>query len=253
MKILYYDCSAGISGDMNLGALISLGVDKDYLKTELDKLPVKDEFRLVIQTAARQGIAGVKADVIETGIHDHHHGRHLSDIEGIILGSSLSKAVKDNALKIFNRVAFAEAVVHGKPVSEVHFHEVGAIDSIVDIVGAAICFDALDVDVVIASPVELGGGYVRCDHGLIPVPAPATVEILKGVPITCGATPHETTTPTGAAILAANVEEFKSKISFTIKKTGYGIGEREHDIPNVLRVMLAETDDTDHESEEGHG
>mgnify|MGYP002756084707 FL=1 len=138
------------------------------------------------------------------------------------------------------RVAEAEAKVHGKTLYEVHFHEVGAIDSIVDIVGAAICLDYLKVDKIMASHVQVGGGFVKCAHGLMPVPAPATVEILKGIPINVGVVQFETTTPTGAAILAENVQEFTSKIDFSIKKIGYGIGHRDLDIPNVLRVYLGE-------------
>ena len=138
------------------------------------------------------------------------------------------------------KIAEAEAKIHGKSLCEVHFHEVGAIDSIVDLVGAAICIDYLKVDRIIASPVQVGGGFVECSHGIIPVPAPATTEILKNIPISTGIVQFETTTPTGAAILAVNVEEFTSKIDFSIEKIGYGIGHRDLEIPNVLRVYLGE-------------
>lgn len=146
---------------------------------------------------------------------------------------------------MFQKVAEAEAKVHGKSLYEVHFHEVGAVDSIVDIVGAAICLDYLNVDKIMCSTVELGGGFVKCAHGIIPVPAPATVEILKGVPVKSGAVLYETTTPTGAAILAANVSEFTDNKEFTIKQIGYGIGNRDTEIPNVLRVFLATQKNSD--------
>jgi len=136
------------------------------------------------------------------------------------------------------QVAVAEAKVHDKPISEVHFHEVGAIDSIVDIVGAAICLDLLQVDRIMASPIQVGGGFVKCAHGLIPVPAPATVEILRNIPVRAGLVQFETTTPTGAAVLAAVVDEFTDTYHFVIEKTGYGLGTKDFEVPNVLRVIL---------------
>lgn len=273
MKILYYDCFSGISGDMNLGATIDLGVDKDYLINELSKLNLEDEYKIEVKRDSRKGIEGTKVDVILNDNHghhehingddhqhshennhehiqghDHHHHchehnhhihRNLKDIEDMINSSSLSENVKKLSLNMFMKVAEAEAKVHGKPLYQVHFHEVGAVDSIVDIVGAAICLDYLKVDKIMASSVELGGGFVKCAHGLIPVPAPATVEILKGIPVKLGIVPFETTTPTGAAILAANVNEFTDIKEFTIEKIGYGVGGRDTEIPNVLRVYLA--------------
>lgn len=169
--------------------------------------------------------------------HDHKH-RNLYIIEELINKSELSENVKKLSIDIFKQVAEAEAKVHGKPIYEVHFHEVGATDSIVDIVGAAICLDYLKVDKILGSPIEVGGGFVKCAHGLMPVPAPATSEILKGVPITKGAVPFETTTPTGAAILKVAVDKFTKEIDFIIDKVAYGVGNRETDIPNVLRVYL---------------
>lgn len=174
-----------------------------------------------------------------TDNHEHHH-RNLRDIEAIIYSSDLSDKVKKLSMDMFMKVAEAEAKVHGKTLYEVHFHEVGAIDSIVDMVGAAICLDYLNVDKITASPVQVGGGFVKCAHGLMPVPAPATAEILKGIPIKIGIVQFETTTPTGAAILAANVKEFTEKADFSIKKIAYGIGHRDLEIPNVLRVYLGE-------------
>ncbi|EQB89119.1 uncharacterized protein (TIGR00299 family) protein [Clostridium punense] len=169
--------------------------------------------------------------------HDHEH-RNLYIIEELINKSELNENVKKLSIDIFKQVAEAEAKVHGKPIYEVHFHEVGATDSIVDIVGAAICLDYLKVDKILGSPIEVGGGFVKCAHGLMPVPAPATSEILKGVPITKGAVPFETTTPTGAAILKVAVDKFTKEIDFIINKVAYGVGNRDTDIPNVLRVYL---------------
>ncbi len=253
MKILHYDPFAGISGDMNLAALIDLGVSPAHLRSELHKLGLGDEFDLDISTDARNAIHGTRVDVrLRHHGHDnggehphghHHHGhRNLADITAIIEGSGLDEAVKKTSLKLFGLVAAAEARVHGTTVDQVHFHEVGATDSIVDIVGAAICLHSLGVDEVWASPVELGGGFVRCAHGVMPVPAPATEAILHGVPTTRGCTTHEATTPTGAAIVAGLADRFVDAPRMAVRRTGYGIGHRETEQPNVLRVHLAEAD-----------
>jgi uncharacterized protein (DUF111 family) len=281
MKILYYDCFCGISGDMNLGAMVDAGVDGDYLIKELSKLQLDGEYKINIKKGMKKGISGTKVDVILThkehadndshedhghykdhnhhhddnhhhdGYNDHnhhhnhhcdlnHHHRNLKDIENIINGSTLNDHVKKSSINMFKRIAEAEGIVHGKPASEVHFHEVGAVDSIVDIVGSAIALDYLNVDKILASSVQVGGGFVTCAHGIIPVPAPATVEILKNIPVKSGIVPFETTTPTGAAILAENAAEFTDKMDFSIEKIGYGLGNRELDIPNVLRVYVGE-------------
>jgi uncharacterized protein (TIGR00299 family) protein len=255
MNILYYDCLAGISGDMNLAAMIDLGVEPDYLCSELDKLGLGGEFELLVSRDERNGIHGTRVDVRVAGQphdpghrhdpeHEHAHGfrRDYSGIKAIIMNSALADEVKETSGRIFRRLAEAEAKVHGKSVDEVHFHEVGAVDSIVDVVGAAICFHRLGVDEVWASPVELGSGFVRCAHGVIPVPAPATVEILHGIPTTRGGTDHEATTPTGAAILAVLADEFSAAPAMTTMKTGHGIGHRETERPNLLRVHLAAAD-----------
>ncbi len=256
--ILYYDCFSGISGDMNLAAMIDLGVEPDYLRAELSKLGLEQEFELKISEDARGGICGTRVDVQLRSSHEHRHAhghsghsehghshahhRNLQDILDIITGSGLSEEVQGTSIDIFQKVAEAEAHVHGKPMEEVHFHEVGAIDSIVDIVGAAICYHRLDVDAIWASPVELGGGFVQCAHGIMPVPAPATVEILHGIPTTRGRVKHETTTPTGAAILASLVNIFTDAPYMTTCRTGYGIGHRIMEVPNMLRVYLATTE-----------
>lgn len=269
MTVLYYDCFAGISGDMNLGALVDLGVDQNYLINTLNKLSIRDEFKLEVNKKQKMGIEGTKVDVILDNKHEHkhehqhehkhdhehqhehkdehkhqhehnHEHRNLESIRKIINEATFNDNIKKISLNMFMEVAKAEAKVHGKSIEEVHFHEVGAVDSIVDIVGAAICLDYLKVDKVMASTVELGGGFVRCAHGTIPVPAPATVEILKNVPVHIGKVDFETTTPTGAAILKSTVSEFSDNIDLNIIKTGYGLGTKDFNIPNVVRVFLGE-------------
>ncbi|MGD0754169.1 MAG: nickel pincer cofactor biosynthesis protein LarC [Bacteroidales bacterium] len=239
MKIISYDCFSGISGDMNLGAMIDLGVDKTYLIDELNKLNLPG-WELLVQKDQRHGIAGTKVTVKQTR-HEHAH-RHFSEIEKIINDSALDNKTKELSLKIFMKIALAEAAVHGISIDHVHFHEVGAVDSIIDVVGAAICFNALKIDGVHVSLVELGGGFVLCDHGKLPVPAPATAELLKYIPVKKGGVDFEATTPTGAAILAALGTRFDTDLSFKIEKTAYGVGQKEHpDVPNLLRVFMCET------------
>jgi uncharacterized protein (TIGR00299 family) protein len=239
MKIVYYDCFAGISGDMNLAAMIDLGVDADYLRSELSKLPITG-YELKVTKDQRHGISGTKVEV-ELDREENHAHRNLSDIESIIDKSDLKKSIKKTSNEIFRRLAEAEAKVHKKRIEDIHFHEVGAVDAIVDIVGAAICYENLKPDRVMASTIELGGGFARCFHGNLPVPAPATVEILKGIPVRKGSATFETTTPTGAAIISTLAEDFRDQASITIGRIGYGIGHKESDeIPNVLRVFLGE-------------
>lgn len=243
MRILYYDCFAGISGDMNLGAMIDLGVDPDYLKTELRKLTIEG-FHLEVQKDMRRGISGTKATVVIENPENEKH-RNLQDIEVLINQSNLSTKVKELSLNIFNLIANAEAKVHNIDKQKIHFHEVGALDSIVDIVGAAICLEYLKVDKVMSSPIQLGKGTIKCAHGIMPVPAPATALIVQNVPVRMGLVKHEATTPTGAAILLAIVDEFADQISFKICKTAYGIGQRDvSEVANVLRVYLSENTDT---------
>jgi uncharacterized protein (TIGR00299 family) protein len=237
-RILYYDCFAGISGDMNLGALVDLGVDAAYLERELGKLNIEG-FRLEVEPGMRKGISGTKVTVVVDHPENEKH-RHLSHIEALINNSSLSDRIKKKSLAIFDLVAEAEAKVHNISKQQVHFHEVGALDSIADIVGAAICQEYLEVDEIQASPVQLGGGFVKCAHGMMPVPAPATAEIVADIPVKTGLVEYEATTPTGAAILAATVDRFESRMELVVHKTGYGIGQRDGEIPNVLRVYLAE-------------
>jgi len=242
MKILYYDCFSGISGDMNLGAMIDLGVDKTFLVNELTKLNLKG-WKLIVEKDQRHGIRGTKVTVKLT--HKEHEQRNLHDIERIINDSELDSKIKELSKKIFMKVASAEAFVHDIPLEKVHFHEVGAIDSIIDIVGAAVCFIALNVDTVYVSTIELGSGFVKCDHGKLPVPAPATAEIIKGLPVKKGSVDFEATTPTGAAILATLGTHFCTSSAFRINKTGYGVGQKDHpDVPNLLRVFLGEAEES---------
>ena len=243
MRVLYYDCFAGISGDMNLGALIDLGVDPEFLKQELQKLNIAG-FHLDISIDIRRGISGTKATVVIENPDNEKH-RHLRHVEDLINQSTLSSKVKSLSIKIFDLIAEAEAKVHQISKHHVHFHEVGALDSIADIVGAAICLDFLKVDKVLSSPIQLGGGMVKCAHGMMPVPAPATALIVQNIPVRTGLVMHEATTPTGAAILVGSVDEFTEQIDFPIQKIGYGIGQRDiSEVPNVLRVYLSEYDKT---------
>lgn len=247
MRVLYYDCFSGISGDMNLGALLDLGVEEEYLRQELSKLSLNFAFKLVIEKASKMGISGTKVSVKlipQWHAHPHtHEHRTFKSIEAIINASTLAQSIKERSLKMFWTVALAEGKIHGKAPDEVGFHEVGAIDSIVDIVGASICLEALHVKKIIASKIELGGGFVTCAHGTLPVPAPATVEILQNVPVSLNRVPFETTTPTGAAILKVNVDVYEAKPSLAIEKIGYGIGHKDFSIPNVLRVYLGEEEE----------
>lgn len=240
MKILYYDCFSGISGDMNLGAMIDLGVPVEQLIGELKKMDLSS-YEILVHPDKRRGVAGTRVEVTFKPHHAHDH-RAYRDVVRLIEESGLSEIVKQVSLKIFEKLALAEAYVHGHSVDDVHFHEVGAVDSIVDIVGAAVCLDYLKVDRILSSPVQVGGGFVKCAHGILPIPAPATAEILKGIPTKVGSVPFETTTPTGAAILAATVDRFMEAIHFTPKRIGYGVGQRDTEIPNVLRVFLGQAD-----------
>lgn len=250
MKILYYDCFSGISGDMHLGAMIDLGVDLEYLLAELKKLNLSG-YSIRTEKDQRNGITGTRVDVTVEGEHNHkhvisavhqHEHRNLKEILDLISTSGLSDAVKERSSKMFTLLAKAEATVHNTSVELVHFHEVGAVDSIIDIVGAAVCIESINPDRIMASAVELGGGFAECEHGKLPVPAPATVELLKGIPVSSGAVQKETTTPTGAVILSANADEFTPLKNFRILKTAYGIGQRKTEIPNVLRLYLGEAE-----------
>ena len=246
-KILYYDASSGISGDMNLAALVGLGVDFSYLCSELEKLNLSGEFRLEQKNVVKNGIAATKIDVVL--LKSQPHARSYADIKQILANSNLSEFCKKKAIAIFHVIAQAEAKVHAVSIDEVHFHEVGAVDSIVDVVGAAICFEYLSknfgITRVVSSKIELGGGVVKCDHGYLNVPAPAVCEILKDVPVSLGRANFEMTTPTGAAILKACADEFVSEINFKIEKVAYGAGEKNApNFANAIRAMICDVDES---------
>ena len=282
MKTLYLDIFSGISGDMFIGAMIDLGVDLHQLEHGLNQLGAKG-YHLHTSRQQRSQIAGTKFDVHldeECGHHehkdnDHHddhahshghehghdlshgahqhehshdhgheHSRTFADIKEMIASSTLSDWVKAKSVGVFRRIAVAEGKIHGKPPEEVHFHEVGALDSIVDIVGACLALELLGKPRVIAAPVVEGTGWVKCAHGRFPVPTPATLEILgaRGIPVSQCNEPHELVTPTGAALLAELVEEFGPMQGLSAAKIGYGLGMRENKTrPNVLRAVLGDT------------
>lgn len=230
---------------MNLAAMIDLGIDSMYLINELNKLNL-DGWELIVEKDQRHGIFGTKVTVKQTKEDKSH--RHLSDIARIITDSKLDNKVKLTSMLMFDLVAEAEAKVHNTSKEKIHFHEVGAIDSIIDIVGAAICYHKLNVDRVIISRLELGGGFVKCAHGNLPVPAPATAEIIKDIPVSTGGVDFEATTPTGATIVKTLGDVFNIENRMTISSSGYGIGHKVNESrPNILRVHLGE------ESEEKTG
>jgi len=245
--IAYFDTIGGISGDMTLGALVSAGVPFDVLTRELRKLGLEG-FELQASHKERSGIVATKIDVVVTQPPSSH--RHLKEIYAIIEGSTLSDAVKERAKRIFAEVARAEAAVHGSTIDKIHFHEVGAIDSLVDIIGASICLEYLGIDEIYSSPIKVGsGGFVRSAHGHLPVPTPATLEILKDYPVVLTDIESELTTPTGAAVIKALSSGTLSSSKLRISSIGYGAGSKEfEDIPNLLRVLIGEFD-RDHESD----
>ncbi|MED4923824.1 nickel pincer cofactor biosynthesis protein LarC [Anoxybacillus geothermalis] len=247
MKILYLDCFSGISGDMMVGALVDAGVPPEKIEVELKKLPLSG-YQLQWGKVMKKGISATKFDVImlenieDSHDHERHHAhRHYSDIVDMIERSELNVEVKKRSEQIFHCIAVAEAKIHGIPIEKVHFHEVGAVDSIVDIVATAIALTELHVDYIISAPVPLGYGSIRCAHGIYPIPAPATLEILQGVPVISNHLPFELTTPTGAGIIKSQVNSYGPIPSMKISAVGYGAGTRDlPDQPNVLRVVIGE-------------
>lgn len=236
MNLAYFDCFSGASGDMILGALLDVGLELAALESELSKLGL-DGYQLSSERVKRRGLAGTKFTVHLSSQEQPH--RHLHHLETLIRGSGLSESVKERSLRVFGRLAEAEAAVHGTCVQEVHFHEVGAVDAVIDIVGAAIGLELLGVDEVHCSPLTTGSGFVNCEHGRLPVPAPATAELIKGVPSQAGDVEKELLTPTGAAILTTISESFGPRPCFTVNSTGYGAGGRDLEAqPNLLRVFL---------------
>jgi uncharacterized protein (TIGR00299 family) protein len=242
MKTLYFDCFAGASGDMILGAMVAAGVDPNALREQLSLLNVEG-FKIDFEHVDRSGLSATYARV-ET-VHEHKH-RHLSDIRRIIEASGVTDGAKELSLRIFTRLAEAEARVHNEPIEEVHFHEVGALDAIVDVVGAAICFDLLKIERFVSSPLHVGSGMIEIAHGRFPVPPPAVTEMLRGVPFYSGDIKGELLTPTGAAIITTVCREYGPIPRIQIDRTGYGAGTREYEnFPNVLRVLIGATETGD--------
>jgi len=238
MKILYFDCFSGISGDMALAALLDLGLPQEKLREELAKLGLAN-YSLHVFPGQRQGVKALGLEV-KVGPHKEDH-RHFSDIRALIEKSSLSPEIKKLSLAIFQRVAEAEAKIHNQNIEEVHFHEVGAVDSIVDIVGVAIGIDFFRADKIFSSELPVGRGFVNCQHGRLPLPAPATVEILKGYPLKGVSLEEELVTPTGAAIIATLSEGVTALPNMKIEKIGYGMGQKDFpDRPNLLRLFWGE-------------
>ena len=238
--ILYFDIIGGISGDMTLASLLDLGVPKGIFLQELNKLNMDNEFEIVINYKYENNIKGTNVNVITKEQHCH---RNLIDVYDIIDNSRLNNNIKERAKEIFMIVAKAEAKVHGTTIDKIHFHEVGAIDSIVDIVGSCILLDLLNIDKVYSTSVPLGSGFIQCAHGVIPAAAPATVEILKNIPVKFNHVKGECTTPTGAAIIKTICDEFIDELDFNTKKIGYGVGHKKFEKPNILRVALAQEDE----------
>jgi hypothetical protein len=239
MKTLYFDCFAGASGDMILGALVGAGADERALVEQLERLDVSN-FEVRFSTVERSGISATRAEV---RTDDEQQHRHLSTILKIIERSRLSGGVKERAARIFTRLAEAEARVHGIPAEKVHFHEVGAVDAIVDVVGACVGFELLGVERFVSSPLHVGSGSVEMAHGLFPVPPPAVVELLRDAPAYATYVRGELVTPTGAAIIGTLAESYGPLPRMRLQAAGYGAGSREYErFPNVLRVMIGEAE-----------
>jgi len=236
MSVAYFDCFSGIAGDMILGALIDLGVDEKILIKELKKLPLTG-YELIVKQVERNHISATDVMVVVT--EDQHH-RSLSDINDILKRSTLEPMVKKLSSDIFYKLGNAEAKIHNVPIEDVHFHEVGAVDSIVDIVGSVIAVTLLDIDTIYCSPLPLGHGFVSCEHGLLPLPAPATVELLKGIPVYSVDRDQETVTPTGAAVITTLASSFGEMPLMNIKHIGYGSGKTPSTYPGLLRIFLGE-------------
>ncbi|MBI5248446.1 MAG: nickel pincer cofactor biosynthesis protein LarC [Desulfomonile tiedjei] len=240
MKIVYFDCFAGASGDMILGSLMDAGLSLEQLKSELDKLHLT-HYDLQVMKVTKRGIGGSQAVVSIDQGHHHHHHRHLQDIKEIIEKSDLDVPVKKHSIAIFTRLAEAEARVHRSTVEHIHFHEVGAMDAIIDVVGSVAGLSALGVEKVYCSPLHVGTGTVKCAHGVLPVPAPATAELIKGKPVYSTGVQGELLTPTGAAILTTLASDFGPMPNMSVEKVGYGAGTSDPAIPNLLRMIIGQS------------
>lgn len=236
MKIAYFDCFSGVSGDMIVGALLDAGLSFDDLKNELDKLQL-DGYEISYDTIVKQNIASVKFHV---DFEEQSSHRHLRDLNEMVENSTLSEDVVETAKSVFLKIAKAEAKIHDMPLEKVHFHEVGAIDTIIDVVGAIVGLKLLGVEKVYASRINTGTGFVTFSHGQFPVPAPATAEILKEIPVYHNNIQSELATPTGAAILAVLAANFGELPGMKTESIGYGAGTKDLEQPNVLRVYIGE-------------
>ncbi len=246
MKIVYFDCFSGISGDMVLGALVDAGLNIDDLKSELRKLNLTG-YHITSTKTKRNGISATKVS-IKVEVSDKV--RHLKDIVTIINQSTLSPWVKEKSLLIFNKLAHVEATIHASDINSVHFHEVGAMDAIIDIIGAMIGLEKLGIKKVYASKIHVGSGFIECQHGTIPAPAPATCGLLKNLPIYSNGISSELVTPTGAAIISSIAEQFGNLPEMITHAIGYGAGSKTLNIPNLLRIFIGELDSTEFETEE---
>jgi uncharacterized protein (TIGR00299 family) protein len=237
VRTLHFDCFSGISGDMTLAALIDAGVDPEAVRAALASLGLP--ITLEIEKVKRNGIAATAVTVVAP---DQDEYRFLPDVEAILAKGELTSRQRELALAIFRKLAVAEATVHGMPVEKVHFHEVGALDSIADIAGVAVALDLLRAERVTCRSVPPGSGSVKCAHGLMPVPAPATAVLLQGMPLAQASVTGELVTPTGAAILATVVNEFTEQPAMTVERIGCGAGKKDFwEQPNILRVFVGES------------
>ena len=242
MKIAYFDCFAGAGGDMIVAAMLDAGLDVKFLKSQLATLGLS-ELDIKAERTRRCGISALSFEPVVPGQRQH---QNLEQITRIISQSRISEQAKKTAIRIFNRLARAEAAVHAQNIQDIHFHELGAVDAIVDVVSASIGLEALGIEKVYCSVLSIGGGTVNCAHGLMPVPAPATAELLKAVPVVAGPEQAELLTPTAAAILTTVVEQFRPLPAMKIEAIGYGAGRLQSEkFPNVLRLLLGQTTDED--------
>jgi pyridinium-3,5-bisthiocarboxylic acid mononucleotide nickel chelatase len=241
MTDAYFDCFSGISGDMTIGALLDMGVPLEWLRDQLATV-APDGYTLSERSISHHGI---QARQFMVGLQGEPSHRNYGDIKSMIENSPLSSRVKQTGLSVFDHLAEAEAKIHGVSKETVHFHEVGALDSIVDIIGSALCLEYLKIDRVMSSKIPLGSGFVTCQHGTLPLPAPATLEILSDVPVYgCGIS-EEMVTPTGAALIKALAEDYIDLPTMTVKKIGYGAGSRHlEEQPNLLRVIMGNIQET---------
>ena len=241
-RVLYLDCFSGASGDMVIGALLDAGLPFDALEEALGSLALEDECRVEAERVDRSGLAATKFTVVERQLETGHRHRHLSGIRKLVDRAALGDETKARANRLFTRLAEAEAGIHQMPVEKVHLHEVGALDSIVDIVGGVFAFEWFGAEQIVASPINVGSGMVECEHGTLPVPAPATAALVAGVPIYAAGPPGEKLTPTGALLVTEFATEYGDLPPMQVSQIGYGAGTRNpagH--PNVLRVLVGET------------